>query len=228
MEKKALSGKNVENDGREPHLRGMWEHFSCERRSKAKKFRQLADEEKRPGIQGQWQQESQAREYLEQVKCCHDTDCNESKMKKGFTALKNGTWEEFQETFKEQMKDSERAFDRIKEAFDLVAQDENEKMSIVQEIILRNTDFLWRIISPAGGQGGVTVSYLCPNCNSFPLEDYVWWVSGENPQSGGARCVEKSTTGSNQTGFWSGKLEKVLSRPRFSKRTRYLRAFEQI
>ena len=57
-------------------------------RSKAKKFRQLADEEKQAGIQGQWQQESPAREYLEQVKCCHDTDCNESMMKQGFTALK--------------------------------------------------------------------------------------------------------------------------------------------
>ena len=22
------------------------------------------------------------------------------------------------------------------------------------------------------------MSYLCPHCNSFPLEDYVWWVSG--------------------------------------------------
>ena len=21
------------------------------------------------------------------------------------------------------------------------------------------------------------MSYLCPNCNSFPLEDYVWWVT---------------------------------------------------
>ena len=126
------------------------------------------------------------------------------------------------------MKASERAFDRIKEAFDLVAQDETEKMSIVQEIILRSTDFLWRIISPAGGQGGDTMSYLCPKCNSFPLEDYVWWVAGENPQGGGARFVEKSTTGSNQTGFWSSKLVKVLSRPRFSKLTRYLRAFEHI
>ena len=31
--------------GKEPYLRGVWEHFSCER-SKAKKFRELADEEK--------------------------------------------------------------------------------------------------------------------------------------------------------------------------------------
>ena len=47
-----------------------------------RKFRQLADEEKQAGTQGQWQQESPAKEYLEQVKCCHDTDCNESMMKK--------------------------------------------------------------------------------------------------------------------------------------------------
>ena len=75
------------------------------------------------------------------------------------------------------MKASEWAFDRIKEAFDLVAKDEVGKMSIVQEIMLRNMDYLRRIIAPVGGQGGVTMSYLCPNCNSFPMEDYVWWVS---------------------------------------------------
>ena len=48
-----VSGKNVENDGKEPYLRGMWEHFSCER-SKSKKFRQ--QEEKQAGMPGQWQQ----------------------------------------------------------------------------------------------------------------------------------------------------------------------------
>ena len=163
--------------GKEPHLRGMWEHLSCER-SKAKKFRQLADEGEQGGIQGQWQQESPAREYLEQVKCCHDTDCNESMMKKGVTALKNGTWEEYEESFKEKMKASEWAFDRIKEVFDLVAQDEARKVSSVQEIMFKSTDYLRRIIAPMGGQGGVTMSYLCPHCSSFPLEDCVWWVSG--------------------------------------------------
>ena len=65
------------------------------------------------------------------------------------------------------MRASEWAFDRIKEAFDLVAKDEAEKMSIVQEIMLISTDYLRRIIAPVGGQGGVTMSYLCPNCNSF-------------------------------------------------------------
>ena len=125
--------------------------------------------------QGQWQQEPPAREFLEQVKC-HDTDCNESMMKKGFTALKNGTCEEFQETFRKKRKASEWAFDRIKEAFELVAQNEARKVSVVQEIMFKSTDYLRRIIALVGRQGGVTMSYLCPSCNSFPLEDHVWWV----------------------------------------------------
>ena len=90
-----------------------------------------------------------------------------------------GHGEEFQETFWKKMKASGWAFDRIEEAFELVAQDEAEKMSIVQEIMLRSTDHLRRTIAPVGGQGGVTMSYLCPNCNSFHMKDYVWWVSGE-------------------------------------------------
>ena len=56
------------------------------------------------------------------------------------------------------MRASERAFDRIKEAFELVAWDEPEKLSIVQEIMFRSTDYLRRIIAPVGGQGGVTMS----------------------------------------------------------------------
>ena len=77
VEKKPYRGRMWKMKGKEPCLRVMWKHFSCER-SKAKKYRQLADEEKQEGIQGQWQQESPAREYLLPVKCCHDTDCSES------------------------------------------------------------------------------------------------------------------------------------------------------
>ena len=81
-------------------------------------------------------------------------------------------------SFKKKMKASEWAFDRIKEAFELAAQVEAENMSIVQEIMLRRTDYLQRIIAPVGGQGRVTMSYLYPHCNSFLLEDCVWCVSG--------------------------------------------------
>ena len=55
---------------------------------------------------------------------------------------------------------------------------EARKVSIVEEIMFKSTDYLRRIIAPVGGHGGVAMSYLCPHCNSFPLEDFVWWVSG--------------------------------------------------
>ena len=178
VEKKAYRGRMWKMMGKEPHLRGMWEYFLQER-SRVKRFRELADEEKQAGIQGQWQQESPAGEYLEQAKCCNDTNCNETMMKKAFTAIKkNWNWEEYKDTFRKKMKTSKWAFDKIKEAFELVAQDEAEKVSIVQEIMLGSTDFLRRIIASVGGRGGVTMSHLCPHCTSFPLEDYVWWVSG--------------------------------------------------
>ena len=48
VEKKANRGRMWKMMGKEPYQRGMWEHFSSER-SRAKKFRQLADE---AGIQG--------------------------------------------------------------------------------------------------------------------------------------------------------------------------------
>ena len=46
-----------------------------------------------------------------------------------------------------------------------------------QENLRKSTDFLRRIIAPVGGRGGVTLSYICPHCNSFSLEDYICWVS---------------------------------------------------
>ena len=100
---------------------------------------------------------------------------------------------------------------------------------------------------------GVTMSYLCPQCNSFPMEDYVWWVSGregggrgvgrggegrrgegvrrgreKSIQIGGARSVEKNTAGSNQTGSWWCKQAKVSTKPRSSERVQCLRAYAGI
>ena len=87
-------------------------------------------------MQGQWQLESPAKEYLEQVTCCHDTDCTERMMMQGYIALKSGEWEQF--FFKKTLsgmkwKVSEWAFDRIKEVFEKVAKDESRKLTNVQE-----------------------------------------------------------------------------------------------
>ena len=78
------------------------------------------------GIQGQWQLDAPAKEYLEQVKCRDDTHCTERMMKRGLTALKSGDWQEYKSI--------------VREAFEQVAQDEAEKLSILQEIMIRSTD----------------------------------------------------------------------------------------
>ena len=87
VEKKAYRGRIWRMMGKEPYVRRMWEHFLQERH-RVKRFREQAEEEKQTGIQGQWQLESPARQYLEQVKCCHDTDCTDRMVQKGFTVLK--------------------------------------------------------------------------------------------------------------------------------------------
>ena len=115
-------------------------------------------------------------------------------MKHGFFALESGEWVEFQKTFRNVVKVTEWACDRIKEAFEMVAKDGARKLSTVQEIMIRSAGYLRRIIAPTGEQGGVTMmSCLCPHCSRFPMEDYDWWVSGEKKHANWwcAICGEK-------------------------------------
>ena len=105
----------------------MREYF-CQERGRVKRFREEAE----AGIQGEWKLASAAREYLEQVKCCNDTDCAHRVTKQGFLALNGGEREENKNTFRKVVNVSEWAFYRIKEAFEKVAKDEAKKLSIVQ------------------------------------------------------------------------------------------------
>ena len=63
VQKKAYPGRIWRMMGKEPYARGMWEYF-LQDRNRVQRFRDLAEEEKQAGIQGQWQLESPAREYL--------------------------------------------------------------------------------------------------------------------------------------------------------------------
>ena len=65
-------------------------------------------------------------------------------MKHGFFALQNGEWEEYKNTFRTEVKATEWACDRAEEAFEKVAKDEARKLSTVQEIMTRSTDYLRR------------------------------------------------------------------------------------
>ena len=113
-------------------------------------------------------------------------------MKKGFTALQNETWEEYKEPFRKKMKASEWAFDRIKEAFDLVAQDEARKVSVVQEIMFKSTDYLWRIIASVGGQV-VSQCLTCARTATVSLWKTTFGGSllGRSTPAGGVRFVKK-------------------------------------
>ena len=79
-------------------------------------------------------------------------------MKHGFFALESGEWVELQNTFRNVVKVTDWACDRIKEAFEMVAKDDARKLSTVQEIMIRSAGYLRRITTPTGEQGGVTVS----------------------------------------------------------------------
>ena len=40
--------------------------------------------------------------------------------------------------------------------------------------MLKSTDFLWRIIAPAGGQGGVMMSYLWFSLEELRVVGFSW------------------------------------------------------
>ena len=155
----------MEHFGKDQFIQMMWEYF-CLERVKAKKFLKNAEKGKHEGIQGQWQQESPAKEILEQVKSSADTDSTPEMMRFGYCAMKDGTWEECTRIFKAEVSSTDW---------------KSGSLRIERGVMLKSTDFLRRIIAPVRGQGGVTLSYLFPHCNS--LEDYIWWVS-----TGKKRC----------------------------------------
>ena len=66
-ERKAHRGRLWKMMRKEQFVREMWEYF-CQERARVKRFREEAEEGRQAGIQGRWQLESPAREYLEHVK----------------------------------------------------------------------------------------------------------------------------------------------------------------
>ena len=93
-----------------------------------------------------------SREVLEQVKRNADTDCGSQLMRRGYLAMKNGSWEEFKERYRgKKKKSSEWTLERMREAYEKVTNDEIGRLGIVQEILRKSTAFLRRVIAPVGG-----------------------------------------------------------------------------
>ena len=69
---------------------------------------------------------------------------------------------------------------KLTESYCQAKHDDEKCRSIVQQIMQRSTDFRRRFIVSVEGQGGVTLSYVCPHCHRHPREDYIWWVQTEH------------------------------------------------
>ena len=64
---------------------------------------------------------------------------------------------------------------KLQECYHEVRQDDDQRKSIVQQIMWKSTNILRRKIVPVQGQGVITSSYVCPHLYRFPIEDYIWW-----------------------------------------------------
>ena len=122
-------------------------------------------------------------------------------MKKGFTALQNGSWEVYEEIFRKKMKASERVFDRIKEAFELVAGRDTKDEHCARDHAQKHR--LLAAYHRASWRTGRSHNILpVPKLQQFPsgrLHVVGLWVKDHTVV---VQFVENGTTGGNQTGFF--------------------------
>ena len=118
------------------------------------------------------------KEVLEQLQKHSDTSCSAYMTRRAYYAGRSGSREGFKEAFRDTGEISEWAFAGVKAAFDKVASEDVGRLIIAQDILRKSTDVLGRIVARASGVGDVTLSYVFPYCNCFPLEDCTWSSSG--------------------------------------------------
>ena len=145
VERKAHRGRSWNMSESEQCMRGMLEYFT---RKEAWAETVLADAAKgkqegvyKVGGSRSLQRSSEAS----QGKCGYG--CNAPMMRRAYNARKSGKWESFK-----------------------VASEDIGRLSIAQEVLRKSADFLMRIIAREG-IGGVTLLYVCPQCDCFPPKD---------------------------------------------------------
>ena len=102
---------------------------------------------------------------------------------------------------------------KVKEGIEQGLKEETQMKPVVQSVMLKCTDSLTLVIAPSRSpgrtsQGVVSLSYVCHHCNSFPREDFMWWVSTGHGRKKMKQCswwcvaVAASTMGETLTDFW--------------------------
>ena len=82
------------------------------------------------------------------------------------------------------------------------------------------------------GDGGVTLSYVCPHCHRFPLEDNMWWISSGSTErssaASGVRLAAASTIGDIRTESLSYKTARTAEKQQCFERTLHRQKFVTI
>ena len=130
VEQRAHRGRMWKIVGKEPFLMDCGS-TSLSKMAGATKIPEDPARERQEGIQGQWQQESPFREYLEQVRGHVEKGCGAQMMRKIFSQL----GEESRKGCREKEESSEWTLEKIREACEKVAREEVGRLGIVQEIL---------------------------------------------------------------------------------------------
>ena len=56
-------------------------------------------------------------------------------------------------------------------------------LSMLPSELAGGTDFLRYVVSETDGRGAIAFTCVCVHCKIFPLEDFLWWVSGKDERS---------------------------------------------
>ena len=125
-------------------------------------------------------------------------------MRRAYCSEKSGDWANYLEAFLGNGKLSMWASSKVRECYSEVEQEDEGRLCIAHDIL----DSCGRIIAPVDEQGGITLSYVCPQCHCFLLEDHMCWVSSgmERGSADGVRLVAARTSGKPRTVSWSYKM----------------------
>ena len=111
-------------------------------------------------------------------------------LRQAYNAGKSGDGANYMEQFFGNGKLSVWPSAQVRECHYEVEQEDEGRQSIVQDILRKSMDSLRRIIVPVDEMGGVTLSYVCPHCHRYRLEDYIWRISsGRGQKQCNWRCA---------------------------------------
>ena len=113
------------------------------------------------GTDGDWQQEASYNEEVKLVWHHSDLRFEGILMRRADDAEKSGDWEHCLEVFLGNGRLIEWTSAKVRECYNEVEQ-KDEDPTEHSRGYSAETDFLRRIIVPVEGQGGVTLSYVCP------------------------------------------------------------------